>query len=86
LLIDLAVLRQAYRKYDLDDVGFIRSAYNPADCLTKEVRECMLLTVLKTGKLTHPVDEYIQRNQDANRAEASVGNSVNLSIFYGSAW
>jgi hypothetical protein len=85
LLIDLAVLRQAYRRHEVDDVGFIRSAHNLADCLKKDTRGSAMFKVLQTGKLSHPVDEYIKRDTEHARGK-SQDAGVDLYIFYGTAW
>jgi hypothetical protein len=71
LLIDLAVLRQAYRHHEVDDVGFIRSSQNLADSLTKDVKTSALLDVLHTGKLSHPVEEYINLDKLGAKDEES---------------
>jgi hypothetical protein len=63
LWLYLAVLRQAYRHQEVDDVGFIRSSHNLADCLTKDVQNSALLGVLHTRKLSHPAEEYIKRDK-----------------------
>jgi hypothetical protein len=85
LLIDLAVLRRAYRHHEVDDVGFIRSLHNLADCLTKDVRNSALLDVLHTGKLSHPVEEYIKYDKlGAKYDESNAG--VDMSMCFGTAW
>jgi hypothetical protein len=78
-------LRQAYRHHEVDDVGFIRSSHNLADCLTKYVKNSALLDVLHTGKLSHPVEEYIKRFKLGAKDEKS-NAGVDMSIFYGTAW
>jgi hypothetical protein len=85
LLIDLAVLRQAYRHHKVDDVGFIRSLHNLADCVTKYVKNSALLDVLHTGNLSHPVEEYIKCDKVGAKDEES-NAEVDMSIFYGTAW
>jgi hypothetical protein len=49
LLIDIAVLRQAHRHHEVDNVGFTRSSHNLADCLSKDVQNSALLDMLHTG-------------------------------------
>jgi hypothetical protein len=69
----------------VDDVGFIRSSHNLADCLTKDVENSALLDVLHTGKLSHPANKYIKRDKLGAKDEES-NTGVDMSICYGTAW
>eukprot|EP00173_Palmaria_palmata_P004773 Plantae.Rhodophyta-Palmaria_palmata.ctg7213.p3 GENE.Plantae.Rhodophyta-Palmaria_palmata.ctg7213~~Plantae.Rhodophyta-Palmaria_palmata.ctg7213.p3 ORF type:complete len:119 (-),score=14.40 Plantae.Rhodophyta-Palmaria_palmata.ctg7213:391-747(-) len=60
LLVDAAVLLQAYSGNSLTNLGFCRTRFNISDCLSKDiVDEVLLLEALKTGALDHPVAECI---------------------------
>ncbi len=59
LLIDIACLRQAYAQGDIDNLGHVSSEYNLADPLTKKMHSKLLSTLLDTGKLEHPVNQWI---------------------------
>jgi hypothetical protein len=86
LLIDLAVIRQSYRRFEVDNIGFIRTAYNIADPLTKNVNNAVLDTLLETGKLSHPVDEFIVRKKGPDSTSLRAApSSVDLSIFFSTA-
>lgn len=61
LLIDLATVREAYRKKEIDNIAWIRSECNLADGMTKEKRKECLSRVLEKGILDHPVEQWIIR-------------------------
>ena len=61
LLIDLATVRDSYRRKEITDVAWIRSEYNLADSMTKSSRENILTEVLHTGVLNHPIEQWIVR-------------------------
>ena len=60
-LIDLATVREAYRRKQIDNVAWVRSEYNIADSMTKEKRSECLHYVLEKGILNHPVEQWIVR-------------------------
>lgn len=61
LMIDIAGVKQAYKTREIHTIGFIRTQYNPADALTK-VRPCGALDdVLQSGRLSHPVAQWVDR-------------------------
>jgi hypothetical protein len=72
LLVDLSILRQGYRKKEIEIVGFVRSEYMIADPMTKICRNALLDEAMRTGKLEHPVAEYI----------APDDRSVDIRILY----
>lgn len=43
LLIDLATLRDAYRRHEMSNIGFMRAEHNIADPLTKDVDKPILI-------------------------------------------
>jgi hypothetical protein len=61
LSIEDAVVREDYAKFELANLGFVRTAYNLADPMTKHVKNTHLEKLLETGVVDHPVEEYITR-------------------------
>jgi hypothetical protein len=76
----LAILRQAYRHHDEDDVG-IRSVYNLSDFVTKDFRGSALLDLLHTGKLSRSVEEYIKRDKFGAKDEKPNAGIDNYIFF-----
>ena len=62
LLIDLAVVREAYRRREVERFGFLRTADMPADALTKAMDSPCLQRLMREGMLDHPVAEYIEED------------------------
>jgi hypothetical protein len=86
LSIEIAAVCEAYTKFELANLGFVRTAYNLADPITKHVKNTHLDKILDTKVVDHPVEEYVTRAQmthDAPFEEADVP-SVDVSIFVGS--
>jgi hypothetical protein len=61
LMLDIACAQDAWTKQDISDIGFIRSAENIADGLTKQMKQASLLKVLDTGQLNVKVEQWIVR-------------------------
>ena len=61
LMIDLEVVKMAYQQNEMQQMGFIRSEHNIADCLTKSNSNDALVKTLKFAKINHPVDQWIDR-------------------------
>jgi hypothetical protein len=61
LMIDLAATRQSCNRLEMQSVGLIRSEFNLAHALTKQEPNDALYKALKTGKISHPVEEFIIR-------------------------
>jgi hypothetical protein len=61
LMIDIAVSREAYNTQELSDIGLVRSEYNPADAFTKAGNCRILDNILRTGRLDHPVVQWVIR-------------------------
>jgi hypothetical protein len=59
VMIELAVLREAYEKKEISNMGFILSRYNPADALTKKKSNGQLVRFLNEGKVEHPVEQWL---------------------------
>eukprot|EP00173_Palmaria_palmata_P005180 Plantae.Rhodophyta-Palmaria_palmata.ctg8631.p2 GENE.Plantae.Rhodophyta-Palmaria_palmata.ctg8631~~Plantae.Rhodophyta-Palmaria_palmata.ctg8631.p2 ORF type:complete len:164 (+),score=4.93 Plantae.Rhodophyta-Palmaria_palmata.ctg8631:229-720(+) len=83
LLIDAAILKDAYSSGSLDNLCFIRTEFNPADPLSKDVAdETFLLGLLHDGRLEHDVAEFIIEDTslpDAVNSPAG-GKEVDLSL------
>jgi hypothetical protein len=63
LMIDLTAAKQAYKRREIDTIGFIRTEHNPADVFTK-VTKCKILNeILHTSFLNHPVEQWVTRMQ-----------------------
>jgi hypothetical protein len=84
LAIEVAVVREAYAKLELANLGFVRTAYNLADPMTKYVKNTHLDKLLDTRVVDHPVDEYITRAQMTHEAPYDEADmpSVDVSIFF----
>ena len=77
LMIDVAGVKEAYKTRDIHTIGFIRTQYNPADALTK-VRPCGALDeVIKSGRLTHPVAQWIKRRAPGQNTERPTQTAAN---------
>jgi hypothetical protein len=61
LMIDLAATRQSYNRFEIQSVGLIRSEFSLADALTKQEPNDALYKALTTGKISHPVEDFIIR-------------------------
>lgn len=62
LMIDIYAARESFRRREIDNIGFIRTAYNPADDLTKLHGNGALMQFLRSGILNHPIADCIVRN------------------------
>ena len=61
LMIDLETVREAYRKQEIMNIGFIRTQFNPADALTKLMTSHILQHMLIHSKIEHPIEQWIER-------------------------
>lgn len=59
LLTDLSIIRQAYQRGKITNMGFVRTEHVIADPLTNITSNALIGTLLRTRKLTHPVEEFI---------------------------
>lgn len=65
LLIDIAVVKEAYQKQEISQVGHVFSDQNPADALTK-IGNCPALnSILETGQLHLEVNQWVVRSPDS---------------------
>jgi hypothetical protein len=86
LSIEVAIVPEAYAKLELANLGFVRTACNLADPMTKHVKNSHLDKLQDTGVVDHPVEEYVTRTQMTHESpfyEADMP-SVDLSFFFGS--
>jgi hypothetical protein len=85
LSIEVAVVREAYAKFELANLGFVRTAYNQADHMTKHVKNTLLDKLLDTGVVDHPVEEYVTRAQLTYNPPFDEADmpSIDVSIFFG---
>lgn len=61
LMIDIASAREAYKNFEISNVGLVAGTDNPADGLTKP-RVCKpLYDLLRTGQDDTPVSQWIIR-------------------------
>ena len=59
LLIEISALRDAFDSGEFDNIGHVSSEYNLADALTKKKKCHLMEELLATGKLQHPVNQWI---------------------------
>ncbi len=60
LLIDIAAIREAYTNGDLTNLAHVASKFNLANVSTKANADTtMLRELMRTGKLTHPINQWI---------------------------
>lgn len=61
LLIDIAAVREAHRKKEISNVGWVKSKNNLADGLTKYSKSNILNDVIENSMLDHPIEQWIVR-------------------------
>ena len=62
LMIDLCTVNQSFKNGEFENIGFIRTQYNPADAFTKVKRNTILEQFLKTATIFHPIEQWIKRS------------------------
>jgi hypothetical protein len=62
ILIDLASVREGYRRLDINDIGLISSEENLADGFTKDSNMTKLCEVVRTGTLRLNVKQFVIRD------------------------
>lgn len=70
LLIDIAVVKEAYNKHEISRVGHVFSNHNPADALTKVCNSAALNSILDTGSLHLPVNQWVLRRPSPNTLQS----------------
>lgn len=74
LLIDIAVVKDAYAKNEISQVGHVFSDQNPADAMTK-IGKCQALnTVLETGRLSIQVNQWVEKNMCTSQNISTLRN------------
>ncbi len=58
-MIDLQAVRDAYKRHEISNVGFIRSPNNPVDGMSKPSKCTPLHNLLRTGKADFKVDQWV---------------------------
>ena len=61
LLINLNSAKQAYKQREVKMIGFVRTEFNPTDCLTKVMRSKVLENILRNAKIYHRLTQWIER-------------------------
>jgi hypothetical protein len=61
LAIDVLAIKDAYKNRELDTIAFIRTHDNPADVLTKKMSAEVLAKILRSAKLEHDVQQWVER-------------------------
>jgi hypothetical protein len=61
LMIDITATRQSYNRFEMQRIGLIRSEFNLADALTKHEPNDALFKAMSTGKISHPIEDFIIR-------------------------
>ena len=56
LMIDIKV-KDTYHRNEIENIGFIRSEYNPSDALTKVKPSSILEIILSSSQLIYPVEQ-----------------------------
>lgn len=69
LMIDISAVRQAYRKFEISQVGLVSTRHNPADGLTKVKGNGALEKMLSTEHDTCPVEQWIIRQHSSHENE-----------------
>lgn len=72
MLIDIAQLRQSWQRREIAQLAFIRSQWNVADTLTKRDSP-NLVRLLKTGRDSAPLEQWIDRLQEPQVSKTSRG-------------
>jgi hypothetical protein len=61
LAIDVLAIKDAYKNREFDTIAFIRTHDNPADVLTKKMSAEVLAKILRSAKLEHDVQQWVER-------------------------
>lgn len=69
LMIDVRAAREAYQRGDISNVGWIRSAHNLADGLTKFEKNKLMVEFLESGRVTTVVEQWVIRAEVADATD-----------------
>lgn len=59
IMVYIAAVREAYKKCNIPNIGFIFREYNVADGLTKIDLNLALRKLLKFHRINHPIEHYV---------------------------
>ena len=80
LMIDITSVRDAYNMEEISNVGFVRTAYNPADAFTK-VDKCQALeTILSTGSCALPIEQWVIRTKPEGPSHVTVSQPEDRGV------
>ena len=63
-MIDVTIIREAFRAEEIDNIGHVISEHNAADTFTN-VSTGILQTILENGEHDHPVQQWIVKSNCA---------------------
>lgn len=93
LMIDLQNVKESYRNIEINNVAFILSEQNLADTFTKLNNNIQLMTAVRFGTISDPIQQWIIRNallNDENNDDlidkAGSVNTSCISNIYLSIW
>lgn len=66
-MIDVKDMREAYERFEINDVAWIKIGYNPADVLTKKKENGVLSKILDNGIVRHPMGQWVERDDDSRK-------------------
>lgn len=61
-MIDLAAIRQAYQRREIEGIAHVPGAENPADAMTKVVKSGRLMELME-GKSTAQASQWVVRKE-----------------------
>jgi hypothetical protein len=61
LMIDITAAKEANHEGTIDIIGFVRTAFNPADAFTKVTRCLGLEFIILNGKISHQIEQWVER-------------------------
>lgn len=62
LMLDIATARESFKNFDISDIGFVRTADNVADGLTKSMKQTAIRHILSEGRLKVRAQQWIVRD------------------------
>lgn len=60
-MVYIYAAREAFRRHEIDNIGFVRTAYNSADDLTKLKGNGSLFHLIVFVGNDHPVENFVVR-------------------------
>lgn len=62
LMIDISAAKQSFERFEISDLGLVRTGNMLADCLTKIMQPQQLMQAIETGKLEHEIEKWVIRD------------------------